>query len=163
MDGSRDGSQRWSWRWAFDGDPPGALRRWLFALVAALVGVVAVVATGAREAAPLAVAAIFAGQVLWQPFVSVSRLDGQLRGGGRGGGRAREPVPRRPLGWYRVLLWIAVAWAAADLLVLVAVARIGERGFWWFLALGSALVMLAAAAVSATAAWRVQRALAGTA
>ena len=152
-----EATARWSWRWIFDGDPPGALRRWLFNLVIAIFGIAGVVVTGARQAASLAVVAIFLGQVLWQPFVSVARID---RAGGRPDAKrpARvSPTPLRPRAWYRALLGVAALWVVVEVLIAVAVARIPERRFWWFLGLGGAVLMIVAAVVSAVAAWRVQR------
>ena len=144
-------AERWSWRWLFDGEPPGAVRRWLFALTATLFGLAGVAVTGADEPAPLAVVAIFLGQVLWQPFVSVSRLDRQHSRPGT------PPVQRRPRAWYRTLLGVAAAWLVAELLILVAIARIPDRGFWWFLGVAGAVLMIVAGVISALAAWRVQR------
>ena len=144
---------RWSWRWMFDGEPGGALRRWLFGLVIAVFGIAGVVVTGARLAAPLAVVAVFLGQVLWQPFVSAARID-----------RARErpelaaTTPTRPRSWYRALLGVAALWLVVEVAIVVAIARIPGHGFWWFLGLGGAALMIVAASISGVTAWRVQRA-----
>ena len=155
-----EATARWSWRWMFDGDPPGALRRWLFALVIAAFGIAGVVVTGARQAASLAVVAIFLGQVVWQPFVSVARIDRA-----RGRPEAKQPArvsatPLRPRAWYRALLAVAALWIVLEVAIAVAVTRIPERRFWWFLALGGAILMVVAGIVSALATWRVQRAAA---
>ena len=154
-------AERWSWRWLFDGEQKGAVRQWLFALAIAVFGIAAVVVTRGRQAAPLTVVAIFLGYVLWQPFTGVSRLDGQLRGTTRPSRRPDVPVQRRPRSWYRILFGAAVAWVAVELLIVVAIVRIPDRGFWWFLGLAGASIMVVAAAISALAAWRVQRAPAG--
>jgi hypothetical protein len=150
-------AQRWSWRWWFDGDQRVSVWRGLFPVVFAAVGIFGVVASRGGRALPLALTASFLGQVLWQGFLGVSTLDGQLRGRGPlpdeplprwkrvllvdpGGRRTSRlirqldtPVPRRPRSWYRALLAVAVVWIAAELLIAVAIARIAERGLWWYL------------------------------
>jgi hypothetical protein len=45
--------------------------------------------------------------------------------------------------------------------IAVAIARIAERGLWWYLGLAAAALMVFFGSLSALAAWRVQRAQAG--
>jgi len=174
-------AERWSWRWLFDGDERVSVWRWLFAVLLAAVGIGGVIASQGGRAAPLALTAIFLGQVIWQGFLGVSKLDGQLRRdrpladeplprwkrvlladpkGARTSRMIRRldtPVPRRPRSWYRALLSVAVVWVAVELLIAVAIARIAERGLWWYGGLVAAAFMAFVGSLSALAAWRVQR------
>ena len=179
-------AQRWSWRWWFDGDQRVSVWRGLFPVVLAAVSLLGVVASRGGRAAPLALTATFLGQVLWQPFTGVFyRLDGQLRrdrpladeplprwkrvlladpNGARMSRMIRQlntPVPRRPRSWYRALLALAVVWIAAELLIAAALVRIPDRGFWWYMGLAAAALMVFVGSLSALATWRVQRAPAG--
>jgi hypothetical protein len=156
MERAMGGAERWSWRWMFDGDTPGAGRRWLFALVASVFAIAGVVVTKAREPAPLAVLAIFGGQVLWQPFLPVTRLDGQLRRD-KPAPKNETPLPQRPRSWYRALLGLGALWIVVELLVILAVVRQSERGFWWFLSLFAAAIMVIASIVSILATVRMLR------
>jgi hypothetical protein len=178
-------AERWSWRWWFDGDQHPSVWSKLLTVVIAAVGIFGVVASRGGQALPLAVTASCLGQVFMQGFIGVTTLDGQLRrrgplpdeplprwkralladpNGARTSRLIRQmdtPVPRRPRSWYRALLAVAVIWIAVELVIAVAIARIAERGLWWYLGLAAAALMVFFGSLSALAAWRVQRAQAG--